>query len=238
MDTHPITGVKIITAIANCPKTYICIAKTTDTNEEADFGREGIFSKSSRYICISRKTNDLKDNSVKQVLTDIIFIGERDNPPTGYMSIATTFDTKERAFKKRTLCVQTKPRHEVAGAIIDIVVVRKKPPNGFTASQDVNYLYLCYKIGTITLLKNKNKQQAPLSTTAVVPPPQVQRHQSVIVNSFISGVQFSLNKRFTTTGVCGKNSLVPHYTALYERCLSTLENNFYVDFRVENSVLG
>nr|VZI04051.1 unnamed protein product [Spirometra erinaceieuropaei] len=50
MPPAPITGVAFFTSLHRVPPHYTIIARTKDTHEDADLGKESLFRKSARYL--------------------------------------------------------------------------------------------------------------------------------------------------------------------------------------------
>lgn len=145
----PITGVEVVADIGRCPAGYTTIDRTFDKHEDADLWRDGWFgSRVTRYMCVER----CAPQPGKDVLVDVAVINDRDPVPPGFTVVDYTHDTRERAIKKRVMCVRWMSISITNSAISELILLSKgarRPPNGYTLVGELNSLLLCYKMANI-----------------------------------------------------------------------------------------
>lgn len=154
----PITGVAIVADITKCPAGYMTVSRTYDNTEEADLWRDGLFGRRvTRYMCVQRSA----PQPGKDVLVDVSIINDRDPLPAGFTALDYTHDTREKATKKKVICVRWMNASLTNSAISELIILprsTRRPPNGYTLVGEVNNLMLCYKMANI-------KTQSPLGQT-------------------------------------------------------------------------
>jgi len=148
----PITDVCIVADKARCPLNYEVISRAyDDPHTEADVWKDGFFafSRVLRYICISRAVP--KNAFVCNVVADIAITNAGDIVPSGFAAIEFCADTREKALRKKQLCIRTMPRESAVDAVNEVIVLAKikKPPTGFSLAGEIDGLLICYKYGTI-----------------------------------------------------------------------------------------
>lgn len=145
----PITGVVVVADIGKCPAGYTTIDRTYDKHEDADLWRDGWFgSRVTRYLCVER----CAPQPGKDVLVDVTVINDRDPVPPGFTVVDFTHDTRDRAIKKRVMCVRWMNLSLTNCAISELILLSKgarRPPNGYTLVGELNSLLLCYKMANI-----------------------------------------------------------------------------------------
>lgn len=145
----PITGVAVVADIGKCPAGYTTIDRTHDKHEDADLWRDGWFgSRITRYLCVER----CAPQPGNDVLVDVTVINDRDPVPAGFTVVDYTHDTRERAVKKRVMCVRWMNTSITNSAISELILLSKgarRPPNGYTLVGELNCLTLCYKMANI-----------------------------------------------------------------------------------------
>ena len=65
------------------------------------------------------------------VLADLVINNEHDPPPSGYTLIDYTLDTREKATRKKQICVRMLPRHTTHDALSDLILLsrsKRAPP--------------------------------------------------------------------------------------------------------------
>ncbi|XP_071097528.1 multivesicular body subunit 12B-like isoform X2 [Haliotis cracherodii] len=146
----PIVSVCIVTDIAKCPGNHSVIEKTFNGAEEADLWKDGIFGRRvTRYLCVE-KTVPAEN---QDVLVDVVIINEKDPVPPGFTVLDFTQDTREKALKKRLLCIRLMNQTLTNDAITELILMSKgtrKPPNGYTFVGELNHLSMCFKMGKVT----------------------------------------------------------------------------------------
>lgn len=148
---YPITGLCIVSDPGRCPAGYTVVSRCHDTSDDADLWKDGFFKKKvTRFLCITR-IFPLANGTLNNVLADVAIINDHDSMPAQFSRIDETVDTREKAMKKRVMCVKMIPRHSTNSAICEIIFLAKskRPPAGFTLIGDVNNLLLCIKMGPV-----------------------------------------------------------------------------------------
>lgn len=148
----PLTDLCIVSDKSRSPPGYTVISRAhDDPSYDTDLWKDSLFSFSRiyRYICISHSPPS--NSLVCNVVADIALVNDKDFVPTGYMPLEYTVDSKEKALRKKVLCVKTVPREFAVDAVSDfIILVRQKaPPHGYTKAGDLEGLMLCYKYSVI-----------------------------------------------------------------------------------------
>uniref|UniRef100_A0A0R3S298 MABP domain-containing protein n=1 Tax=Elaeophora elaphi TaxID=1147741 RepID=A0A0R3S298_9BILA len=145
---NPITSVIIVADKNRCPRGFTPITKTFDEQNDADLWRESsftFFSRPVRYLAISR---DTPQNTVgTHVVTDLCVVKDSDPIPMGFIAIDYTADSKEKALRKKYLCVRTVARDAVVDAVGEIVLLSKmrKPPKNYSSAGEVDGVLICFK---------------------------------------------------------------------------------------------
>lgn len=151
----PITGVVIVADITKCPAGYMTISRTYDGAEEADLWRDGLFGRRvTRYMCVQRSA----PVQGKDVLVDVCIINDRDPLPAGFTALDYTSDTREKATKKKLICLRWMNANLTNSAMSELIILPKstrRPPNGYTLIGELNNLMLCYKMANM-------KTQSPM----------------------------------------------------------------------------
>lgn len=82
---------------------------TKDTHEEADFGKENILRKSSRFLVLEKMP--CSDSSPRDVLVELAIVASKDAVPPDFTAIERTLDTRmlltlmgPRLFSQIVLC--------------------------------------------------------------------------------------------------------------------------------------
>ncbi|XP_021376027.1 multivesicular body subunit 12B-like isoform X2 [Mizuhopecten yessoensis] len=144
----PITAVTVVTDPSKCPAGYTIIDKTYDKRDDADLWRDGYFGKRiCRYMCVERSAPSVG----KDVLVDVAIINERDPIPAGFTCIDFTSDSREKAMKKKMLCVRYMSCTLTNDAIAELIIMSKgvrRPPNGYNLVGELNNMALCFKMAT------------------------------------------------------------------------------------------
>ncbi|ESP00867.1 hypothetical protein LOTGIDRAFT_238433 [Lottia gigantea] len=146
----PITGVCIVSDPTKCPPNYTLIDKTYGSiPEDADLWKDRMWGrKVTRYLCVERGYSD----QAKNVLVDVAIINEKDPVPPGFTVVDPTYDTREKAIKKKVLCVRWMDKSMTLEIITELILLGKnvrKPPQTFTLVGELNGLCICYKMGRL-----------------------------------------------------------------------------------------
>lgn len=149
---YPITDICIVSDKTRCPAGYTAISRASDDSSlDTDLWKDSLFSFSRiyRYICISKSPP--QSSLVCNVIADLTLINDREFIPTGYAPIEFTMDSKEKALRKKVLCVKVVPREFAVDAVCDFIILarQKNPPHGYTKAGELEGLVLCYKYGVI-----------------------------------------------------------------------------------------
>ncbi|KAI6183326.1 hypothetical protein M3Y97_00477400 [Aphelenchoides bicaudatus] len=250
----PIISMCIITDRNRCPPNFIPILKTADDNSDADLWRDGfgfgIFNRSVRYIAINRVA---PQSGPHEIITDLAIINEKEAVPTNFVCIDYTADTKERALKKKFICVRFTQRNDAIDALTDVIVLskNKRPPKGYTSAGEVDGILICFKVATIPQSYGikQNMPATSMATNSFYPslngesavPTDLAQGLSSSLNfrspfgahCSLDGVPFKLNPRFTvqSTSPSSESALAD---PLLDLNLDTLDYNF----RLERSIIG
>uniref|UniRef100_A0A914W046 MABP domain-containing protein n=1 Tax=Plectus sambesii TaxID=2011161 RepID=A0A914W046_9BILA len=149
--SNPLTAICIVADKNRCPTGFLPIAKSFDDQTEADVWKDGFFTLSRvyRYIAFSKV---IQPNAfVVNVVADVCVVADREVVPSGFVPIELTDDTREKALRKKQLCVRYVPRDTAVDAVCDLIILtrQKKPPNGYSMAGDIDGLTICYKFGVI-----------------------------------------------------------------------------------------
>lgn len=116
---RPIKSIQVVENYENCPSHFVPLHKTLDTDSDADLFRENILfgKKNTRYLCVS-KTEGFSNF----VLADLKIIATSDNMANeGYISIKTTSDSSQKAWRKKQLVYKLLKTEAVTECITDII---------------------------------------------------------------------------------------------------------------------
>ncbi|XP_060070046.1 multivesicular body subunit 12B-like isoform X2 [Ylistrum balloti] len=142
----PITSVTVVTDPSKCPAGFTIIDKTYDKRDDADLWRDGYFGKRiCRYMCVERSAPSIN----KDVLVDVAVINDKDPIPAGFTCIDSTSDSREKAMKKKMLCVRYMSCTLTNDAIAELIILSKgvrRPPNGYNLVGELNNMALCFKM--------------------------------------------------------------------------------------------
>ncbi|GFN92871.1 multivesicular body subunit 12b [Plakobranchus ocellatus] len=145
----PITGVCVVSDPSQCPPNYTVIDKTYDRPEDADLWKDGLFTRRvMRYLCVERQI----PSQSQDVLVDVTLINERDQTPAGFAVIDQTRDTKEKATKKKCICVRWMIPSMTNDAITELIFVtrtQRRAPMGYSLVGELNNMSLCFKMGKV-----------------------------------------------------------------------------------------
>ncbi|KAI1709943.1 multivesicular body subunit 12 domain-containing protein [Ditylenchus destructor] len=225
-DQLPIVSVCVVADKNKCPPGFTPILKTYDEATDADLWKDGfgfgIFNRVVRYVAISRNVTDACS---LELVTDVAIISDKEAVPSNFVCIDYTADTKERALKKRYLCVRLSPRNDTLDAVSDILILSKskKPPKGYTIAGDVDGMIICYKVSTIpesygrlkhsqsSDINNANKSNVPLYPE-INNPNYAYRHSTTAQTNQIKGIDgvpFQLNPIYSKSLLQKKGSDFP-----------------------------
>ncbi|KAE9416222.1 hypothetical protein Angca_002726 [Angiostrongylus cantonensis] len=117
----PITAVCIVADKNKCPKGFTPITRCHDDSTDADLWRESAFSLWSRpvrYLAISREIPEATIR-VMFLVSDITVVKDTDPIPHGFIAIDYCADSREKALRKRFICIKTEPRDSIVDAVVD-----------------------------------------------------------------------------------------------------------------------
>merc|ERR1712183_183103 len=119
MTLDAITNVLIVTRKQDCPDNYTIVDKTTN-GDDADLWKDKFFrGKVRRYLCYTRDSNP-QDT----VISDMIMMQLREQPPNMFTSVEVTNDTCEQALYKELLCFKQVSRKTTETAITEIMLCK------------------------------------------------------------------------------------------------------------------
>ncbi|XP_050409264.1 multivesicular body subunit 12B [Patella vulgata] len=254
----PITGVCIVADPAKCPPNYTLMDKTYGAiPEDADLWKDKIWGrKVTRYMCVERGYAAQETN----VLVDVAIINDRDPVPPGFTVVDNTFDTREKAIKKKVLCVRWMDKSMTQDVITELVLLgrgSRKPPVNYTLIGELNGFSLCYKIGRLVLPGGISSSQVesntvnnyhnnvlnmsnvgsslpyPLNPDQPTAAPSIRPagDDHVTAANALIGVPWQLNPKFLMLSEL-QNITIPRipYKSLYD-----VETQYDYDFNVERS---
>ncbi|KFD55196.1 hypothetical protein M514_03837 [Trichuris suis] len=150
VDKRPLalTDIIIVADKANVPSHFHPILKAADDpSYDVDLWKEGFFSilRPCRYLCISRWPGAAREPDT--VVADICLINDKDKVPAEYEPIEWTYDTREKALRRKQICVKRLLRKRAIDAVCEISIFarQKKPPGNHYYAGDIDGLLLCFK---------------------------------------------------------------------------------------------
>ncbi|XP_005105706.1 multivesicular body subunit 12B [Aplysia californica] len=153
----PITGVCVVSDPGKCPPHYTVIDKTYDRPEDADLWKDGLFTRRvMRYLCVERQV----PTQTKDVLVDATLINEKDPIPPGFTVVEYTHDSREKATKKKCLCLRWMIPTMTSDAITELILLsrtQRRAPIGYTLVGELNNMCLCYKMGKVSSPGSSNQ---------------------------------------------------------------------------------
>lgn len=232
-----------------CPPGYDILLRSG--KDECDLWSDSLIRRTTRYLCFTKHNQPVGRNNV---LTGIAVFGEREVLSSAYTLLDRTFDTSEKALKKKQIGIKMAPRDSAADAVIDIFLQNKskRPPDGCTVAGEVNSFLLCFKMGKVPIETQSFSHSsaagvstpnrcAPLppvqsrNSGQVKPPKPVPRPRaantngSQNVNNPLADVHFQLNlKHQNLNGL--KNKPVPE---ILFRSFVDIENEYNYSFALE-----
>ncbi|RNA00748.1 multivesicular body subunit 12B-like [Brachionus plicatilis] len=144
----PITALCVVADKGKCPANYTPVFKSYDTNTETDLWKDSIFGKKiNRFICF---TKDYPINDTFNVIEDIKLLNDREIL-SGFIPIDKCYDTSERAFQKKILCIKVSQRFYTPTAVSDLIILikNKRPPTGYSYIGEINGQSICIKFSQI-----------------------------------------------------------------------------------------
>lgn len=144
---RPIKALQLVENFNECPSNYIPIHKTLDLDSDADLFKENILfgKKNTRYLCFS-KTEGLPNF----VLEKIKIISSTEHLASdGFISIKTTTDSNQKAWRKKQLVYKLTKTENVKDCIVDIAVLSKygkNIPDGYVYLGELEKVHICYKL--------------------------------------------------------------------------------------------
>lgn len=153
----PIVSVVVVSDVTRCPAGFTVIDRTYDRREEADLWRDGLFGRRVvRYLCVEK----VAPSAGRDVLVDVVVINERDPLPAGFTCVDFTVDSREKAVKKKMLCVRYMNSTLTNDAISELVLLSRgvrRPPSGYTLVGELNNMALCYKMSSFKSSLTQNQ---------------------------------------------------------------------------------
>lgn len=159
----PITALCILTDRLKCPQNYTPIFKSYDANTEIDLWKDGLFGrKINRFICY---TKDYPINETYNVIEDIKLLNLGENILGGFIPVDKCYDSTDKCFQKKVLCIKVSHRYFTSMAVSDIIVLvkSKRPPAGYSFIGEINNHIICVKFSAIPSGKQQAPQQPPHS---------------------------------------------------------------------------
>jgi len=151
-DSRPITSLSIVEDYEKCPKNFKPLHRTFDADHDADLWKENVIfgRRTGRYLCISKS-----EGVPEYIIEHLKIIGEKETPPQGYSLLSRTYDTEQKAWRKKQLCYKLARKGNVKTAVTEIVLCSKTKlaPDGYTSAGEINGILICYKSETIAPVK-------------------------------------------------------------------------------------
>lgn len=177
-EVSPITALCIVADKNKAPNGFQPILKAHDDSSDADLWRESsfsIWSRPVRYLCISRDTPKTGIQAPISVVTDLLVVKESEPIPYGFVALDYTADSREKALRKKFICVRQVPRDTAVDAVGEIIVLNKKgkTPKEFTSAGEVDGILICFRVVVIPPsfgLTQSSSDQALTSTFGAPPP--------------------------------------------------------------------
>lgn len=148
---RPIKSIQLVENYDSCPSHFVPLHKTLDTDSDADLFKENILfgKKNTRYLCIS-KTEGVPNF----VLEKLRIISNSENLANeGFISIKSTSDTNQKAWRKKQLVYKLSKTEAVKDCITDIIILskynRQNPPDGFLYLGELERVHICYKVAPV-----------------------------------------------------------------------------------------
>lgn len=250
---YPVTGVCIVSDPQKCPPGYDILLRSG--RDDCDLWSDSLLRRTTRYLCFTKQSQVVGRNSV---LTGIAMFAEREIPPPAYTLVDRTFDTSEKALKKKQIGIKMAPRESATDAVVDIFLQNKskRPADGCTVAGEINGLLLCFKMGKVPIESQPFSHSSPASNvtpsrSAPLPPLQstssgpakppkatprpaaaprtVNTNGSQHINNPLTDVHFQLNlKHENLNGL--KNKPVPE---ILFRSFVDIENEYNYTFTLE-----
>ncbi|CAI4228251.1 unnamed protein product [Auanema sp. JU1783] len=220
---NPITAVCIVSDKNKAPKGFSPILRTTDDNADADIWRESsfsIFARPTRYIAYSRDVPEQCLNGPAiSVITDLTVVKETEPVPHGYVPIDYTADSREKALRKKFLCLKSEPRDAVVDAVGEICILgkTKKTPKGYSCAGEIDGALIVFKVvvipQTFGMKHSASAQSLPPARSAPAPPglmplypslqpsnsaSDIEKNPSFVKPKGVDGVPFKLHPSVTT----------------------------------------
>ncbi|KAL5103727.1 Multivesicular body subunit 12B [Taenia crassiceps] len=220
----PVTGIGIVASLSRVPSHYMAVKLTKDTHEDADFGRENILRKSSRYLVVEKMP--CSKSSPRDVLVELALVGSKDAVPPDFTPIERTLDTRERCFKGKYLCAKYEPWKSNMTAVVDVVVFKNSRDvlKGHTLVGELSEqrILACVlsSLGSTTLSRKKAPGR----------PPEAPR-KSIIYNP-MSGVPFELTRDCRADD---SDDIMSRYS-LHPKSREAIEDQYSFDFSLEKTL--
>lgn len=135
--------------VEGCSPQFVVVDKTLDSDTDADLLKENVLfgKKTTRYISYSK--NDGVPNHLVEKLK-ILNVNEN-LASEGFISIKTTTDTNQKAWRKKQLVYKLSKTESITSFISDIIVLTKfrSAPDGFTYLGELERVHICYKVSPI-----------------------------------------------------------------------------------------
>jgi len=234
MTLDPITNVIIVTRRQDCPNNYEIIDKTSN-GDDADLYKDKFFrGKVRRYLCYTRDTNP-QDT----VVTDMILMQLKEQPPSNFTGIEVTNDTCEQALYKELLCLKQVHRRNTESAITEIMLCKDESYKSkmFTVIGEANNIKIAYKTSDIHAKKqlrpapaipSRVQNEVPLQKTPALP----QRKPK----SCLEGIPFKLNDRLISSDSSKDEHMDVNKIVI--RTDAEIDELFSYDFSREKSLLA
>ncbi|CAJ0565576.1 unnamed protein product, partial [Mesorhabditis spiculigera] len=147
----PITALCVVADKNKAPRGFTALTKSNDDASDADLWHESsfsIFSRPVRYLCYSREKPNAAYKGSISVVTDITVVKENDPIPHGFVAIDYTADSRERALRKRFICVKTEPLDAAVDAVGEVIILNKnkKTPKDYTNAGEVDGAMICFRV--------------------------------------------------------------------------------------------
>lgn len=179
----PITALCVVTDRLKCPMNYTPIFKSYDANTETDLWKDGLFGMGKKINRFISYTKDYPIDETYMVIEDIKLINPGENVIGGFVPLDKCYDTSEKCFQKKVLCIKVSHRFFTSTAVSDIIILvkSKRPPPGYSFIGEINNHIICVKFSLIPKQTSQPPQQQAMhlsqSTQDMIPPSYP--HQSI-----------------------------------------------------------
>ncbi|VDM59845.1 unnamed protein product [Angiostrongylus costaricensis] len=112
------------------------------------------------------------------LVSDITVVKDTDPIPHGFIAIDYCADSREKALRKRFICIKTEPRDSIVDAVGEVIILnkQKKTPRDFTLAGEVDGAAICFRVIVVPPtfgLKYSTSDRALSSNSGNLAPPPI-----------------------------------------------------------------